>query len=221
MKIKAILFDLDGTLIDSIPFHRQSFRKLFRKFGKSLPEKAVHDYIRWSTEEIYHHLRIKEKLGLNLESFLEIRRDIYYSLIKKKNLVFKDRVVLLEKLKKNFKLALVSNSSHLTVQFSTPKKVLSRFDRIVSFSDVAKGKPAPDMLLLAAKKLRVPPEQCLVVGDSVVDILASRAAGMVVVILFGKTGGSSLPEIRAKKPDAVVFSAKELELLLQFWGQNS
>ena len=73
MKIKALLFDLDGTLIDSIPFHKKSFQLIFKKFGKSLPESAIRNYIRWSTEEIYHHLKVKEKLGMNLESFLEMR----------------------------------------------------------------------------------------------------------------------------------------------------
>ena len=215
LKIKAVLFDLDGTLIDSIPFHKRSFQLLFKKFGKSLPEKAIRNYIRWSTEEIFHRLKVEEKLGMNLESFLEVRREIYYDLIRGKKIVLKDRIAFLKKIRKKYKIALVSNSSHFTVNYSFPKSALKLFDAVVSFSDVAKGKPAPDMLLLAAKRLQVKPSECLMVGDSVVDVLASKAAGMWPVCVSSKFSASSKKDLQKLKPLLVVPDFKELSFFLR------
>lgn len=214
MPLKAILFDLDGTLIDSIPFHKKSFQLLFQKLGQRLPEKEINRYIRWSTDEIYHKLRVKQRLHLDLEKFLELRRQEYYSLIRGKKMVFKNRVALLKKLRKHYKLALVTNSSIYTTKRSTPDSVLRLFGKIVTFSDVLRGKPAPDMLLLAARKLRVKPSECLMVGDSVVDIKAARAGRMPAIGWHCKTAASSLADLKKEKPLRIVGSARELERFL-------
>jgi len=210
LALKAIFFDLDGTLIDSIPFHKKSFQLLFQKFGEELPEREISKYIRWSTDEIYHKLRVKQRLHLDLEKFLELRRQEYYSLIRGKKLVFKNRVALLKKLAKKYRLALVTNSSIYTTRRSTPESLLKRFDKIVTFSDVLRGKPAPDMLLLAARKLRVKPRECIMVGDSVVDLKAAHAARIPAVGFYSKTGASTVLELRKEKPVVLVRSVKEL-----------
>ncbi len=214
MVLKAIFFDLDGTLIDSIPFHKKSFRALFKKFGKKLPEREISKYIRWSTDEIYHKLHVKKRLRLDLEKFLELRRQEYYALIRGKKLVFKNRVRLLKKLQKKFKLALATNSSVYTTKRSTPESLLKLFDKIVTFSDVLRGKPAPDMLLLACRKLRVKPSECLMIGDSVVDLKAAKGAKMLGIGFWGKTGASSLMDLEREKPFKIVKSVWELEKVL-------
>ena len=214
MRVKAIFFDLDGTLIDSIPFHKKSFQLLFQKFGQRLPEREISRYIRWSTDEIYHKLRVKQRLRLDLEKFLELRRQEYYSLIRGKKMVFKDRVSLLKKLRKRFKLALVTNSSIHTTKRSTPDSLLCLFDKIVTFSDVLRGKPAPDMLFLACRKLRVKPSECIMIGDSVVDIKAAHASRMPAIGWHCRTAASTLADLKKEKPLRIVHSAKELGLFL-------
>lgn len=214
VKLKAVLFDLDGTLIDSIPLHKKSFQLLFSKFGEKLSDAAISNYIRWPTEEIYRKLKVKKKLGLPIETFLRLRREIYWGLVKKKKkLVFEKRVHYLKILKKKYKLklALVTNSSRQTTERTTPKHVLKLFNCTATFTDVLHGKPAPDLLQLACRKMKVKPSECVMVGDSVVDIIAAEAAGMRAIALSHKHAASSFGELKKTRPLAVVRNEKELE----------
>ncbi|HLD59197.1 MAG TPA: HAD family phosphatase [archaeon] len=215
MAIKAILFDLDGTLIDSIPLHKKSFALVFRKFGQRLSKKEIEMQIHWSTEKIYEKLRVKKRLGLSLENFLDIRRKTYYSLLRGKNIVFRERALLLKKLGKKYRLALVTNSSLMTAERSTPKSLIRLFDAIVTFSDVKNPKPAPDMLLLAAERLHEKPEDCLMIGDSVFDVIAAKAAKMPVASWHCRTAVSSLMELEKAKPTVLVKNSFELEKFLE------
>ncbi|MBU1930286.1 HAD family phosphatase [Candidatus Micrarchaeota archaeon] len=214
-KIKAILFDLDGTLIYSIPLHKKSFQLLFQEFGCSLKISEVSKYIRWSTEEIYQKLKVRERLDLDLEKFLQLRRKKYYSLISRKKLVFENRVKALKKLKKKYCLGLVTNSSRFSMERSTTARFRKLFNPTITFSDVLRGKPNPEMLLLACKKLRVKPSECILIGDSIVDVKAAKAAGIKVLAFYHKTGASSLSELRKTKPTKLIRNLRELDSFLK------
>ncbi|MFH0955131.1 MAG: HAD family phosphatase [Candidatus Micrarchaeota archaeon] len=221
MELKAVLFDLDGTLIDSIPLHKKSFQLLFYKFGRRLPEKSISQYIRWSTEEIYRKLKVAQKLGLPIETFLRLRREIYWGLVKKKkNLEFKSRTAFLKKLKKQgFKLALVTNSSRQTTERTTPKRVLKLFDCIATFSEVLHGKPAPDLLQFACRKMKLNPAECIMVGDSIVDLKAAESAKIRGIGFWGKTGASSFSDLKKEKPFKIVKTVRKLKSVLDSLGK--
>ena len=220
LTIKAILFDLDGTLIDSIPLHKKSFQLLFKQFGQDLPLASVSKYIRWSTHEIYQKLHVKKRLGLDLQPFLKLRRQTYYSLIEKKKLVFENRVKFIQKLRKKYSLALITNSSRFTTWRSTSRALRQTFDVIVTFSDVSHGKPHPEMLLLATKRLKVKPQECVMVGDSVVDVKAAKTAKMLVLAFYHQTGASTLKELRKARPTKIIRHLKELNAFLKKCGKR-
>lgn len=219
MAIKAILFDLDGTLIDTIPFHKKSFHLLFEKFGQHLHEREIARYIRWSTDEIYHKLHVKKRLGLDMEHFLELRRDIVYGLFDDRNLLIENRLLLLRKLKKHFKLGLVTNSSRQTTFRSAPKRLLRQFDALVTFSDIRIGKPDPQMLLAACKRLRIAPLHCLMVGDSVTDVRAAKAAKIKVIAFYSRHAASSLSDLKKLHPDRIVRSVSELKSAIRILSE--
>lgn len=202
--VKAVLFDLDGTLIDSIPFHIESFLELFDSFGVKLSCSRICSLIRLPSSEIYKKLEAKKLLGLNRKEFISERQKFYYSLIKGKNLLFPGSFEVVEKLKKKgFIVVLVTNSSKKTMLHSTPKKFLSLFDSIVCFDDVKKGKPSPDPFLLAMKKIKAKPFQCIVVGDSVLDVISAKRAGIKNVVGVS-TGVSSEKELKEKGAKVIV-----------------
>lgn len=211
MKPKAILFDLDGTLIDSIPWHKKSFQLVFQRFGYFLSDAEINRNIFWSSKEIYEKLKAKKWLGLSLKKFLKLRRKAYYSLLGNRNIEFKERVALVQALQKRFLVGLVTNSSRFTTNRSTSPAFRKLFDCTVTLSDVSRGKPSPEMLLLAAKRLGVKPSECLYFGDSVVDVQAGRAARIPVVSFWCKNAVSSLQSLKREKPFKIVKSVGELE----------
>ncbi|MDD5163751.1 MAG: HAD family hydrolase [Candidatus ainarchaeum sp.] len=208
-KIKAIIFDLDGTLIDTIPFHAESFITLFGLFGHKVKKQKIKHYLRLNTEEIYKKLGAKKTLKLDMKKFLELRRRIYYAAIKGKKTVFNDVFPALQKLKK-YRLGIATNSSRKTLLKSTPKGLFKKFDSAISFSEVKSAKPSPEMLLKIAKKLKAKTKECLVIGDSVMDVKAAKKAGMKIMSIYRKTGASTLKELQREKPDFIAKSLSEI-----------
>ncbi|MFH0714350.1 MAG: HAD family hydrolase [Candidatus Diapherotrites archaeon] len=212
MALKAILFDLDGTLIDSTEWHLRSFQQLWKLFGKKLSRKKISPLIRWSTEDVYFKLNVKKYFGIDLEKFIQLRRQIFYAQIQHKSLAFPNAISLVKKVKKNRKVALVTNSSRITTVHSAPKALLRLFSVIITYDDVLHGKPNPEPLLKACKKLRVSPRDAIMVGDSTLDLLAAKRAKMRAIAVCG--GSSPRKELQKLKPLKVCRNLKEVQKFL-------
>jgi len=212
--IRAVVFDLDGTVIDSLGSHAESFVELFKLFGKTVSKKKIQSLLRSPTEEIYSKLHARQLLDLELEKFLEIRREIYYHLVQTKKMVFPDASVCLRQLRKNFKLGLATNSSRITLNHSVSKPFLKQFDATITFSEVLRPKPNPEMLYKICRKLAVRPSQCAFVGDSVMDLKAAKRCGMKPIAIYRKTGASRKSELRKEKPFSLIRDLKKLPAIL-------
>jgi len=191
---KAILFDMDGTLVDTIPSHNLALQQALSKLGLSISEKRLHSLLRLPTEEIYFRLHIKKKTGINFQAFNRMKRAIYYDSIRGKRLVFPGTEGLLARLGKKYKLAVVSNSSRKTAKISMPKKLAGMFDTIVTYDDVKRGKPHPEPLRKALKRLGVKASSAAFVGDSHFDVIASNELGIKCFAVT--TGVSTARELR-------------------------
>lgn len=177
-KIKAVLFDLDGVLIDSIGAWHRTYNDIIRHFHADAISKKEFRNIFGNTIEA------------NVKKIIDIpAKDANKLAIKyfKKNMSYvgifsQTRVVLEELLSNKLKVALITN---------TPKEILAHvlkhhklkkyFKAIITIDDVKKGKPAPDMVLKACRLLKVKPEESILVGDTKNDMLAGKRAGCVTV----------------------------------------
>jgi len=211
--LKAILFDLDGTIINSIPLHDKSLRQIFASLGVKISKQKIHAMLRLPTEEIYFKLGVKKKTGLNFQPFNSFKRNVYYGMIKGKDITLPGVEKALRALGKKYALAIVTNSSRKTVHASTPPQILNLFDAVVTYDDVRHGKPYPEPLRKALRKLGVKPKEAVFVGDSYYDAIACNELNMR---FFGVlTGVSTAKELRDNGAWAVMKSAKELPKFLR------
>ena len=186
--IKGILFDMDGTLIDSEEMHTMSLIDAIKeKMGIEIQKSEIEKYV---------GLRYIEKLKRifqdDREDLLEIanlgaeKNGRYLNLVKE----IPGVRGMLRKLKKNFKLGLVTasnkNQAEVLLDLVGIKKY---FDVILTSEDVKRNKPNPEPYLLASKKLGLNPEECVVVEDSETGLESGKRAGMKCILIKHKYNG--------------------------------
>lgn len=210
-KYKAIIFDLDGTLIDSMPYHFKAFQETLKEHGVSMKNATLKSFMGSSTKQILIDIKKKYPFEGNLNDIREERRYHYFQSLKNKNILFPGVENLISQLVKKYKLAIATGSSRVTTRYSIKKEFQKNFQTIVTINDVEKGKPAPDQLFLAAKKMKVNPKDCLMIGDSVYDILSAKKAGMDSIgVLTGYTSKKELQKAGATSVLKNVLGLKDI-----------
>lgn len=176
----SVIFDMDGTLLDTqricIPAWDYAGEKQgFKNMGSHIPNVCGMNQNGWT-----NYLKTNFK-GLDTEIFTAHARE--YILKNGKVVYKKGAKELIAFLKQNnIKIGLASGSSRNSVNHHLAEvNALDTFDAVVAGHDVENGKPAPDIFLLTAKKLGVPPEACFVLEDSANGIRAGAAAGMKAI----------------------------------------
>jgi HAD superfamily hydrolase (TIGR01509 family) len=177
-RYSAVIFDLDGTLINSLPYHFLAFKDLLLEHGIRVDDKLLGKLIGMPTADILKHLKKKYKFNENIADLREERRYHYFKFLGNRNIVFSGVVETLKKLRLDYKLAVATGSSKVIFSHSTSKDFQELFDFVVTINDVKKGKPYPEQFNFVAKKFRIPSKRFLVVGDSVYDAMAAKKAGM-------------------------------------------
>jgi len=180
--IEAVVFDLDGVLLDSEQVWDEVREELARERGGRWHERAQRDMMGMSSKEWSRYMH--DAIGLR-ESPEEINEEVVLRMERR----YRGRLPLLlgaveavERLAARWPLALASSSNRPLIDLVLEVSELGRFfSATVSSEEVAGGKPAPDVFLQAARRLGVAPDRTAVVEDSENGILAGRAAGMCVV----------------------------------------
>lgn len=180
--IEAVIFDLDGTLVDSMWLWHDIDVSYFKRFSMELPE----DYQKRIEGMSFTETAIftKEEYGIpdSLEKIMQDWNEMAYEWYMNK--VFpkngaSEFLALLDKL--GIKMGIATSNSHEIVDPLCDKLGFSQYiSCIVTSCDVKKGKPAPDVYLKTAEKLGVSPEKCLVFEDIPAGIMAGKNAGMRV-----------------------------------------
>lgn len=180
--IKAVLFDLDGSLVDSMWIWKDIDIAYLGRFGISLPEKLQSEIEGKSFSETAAYFKERFHIPDSIEKIKadwnQMAWDKYANEVPLKEGVFD---FINECQKKGIKLGIAtSNSRELVENIIQVHGIRDYFDCIVTGCDVKKGKPAPDVYLEASKRCVAQPESCLVFEDIVPGILAGKAAGMKV-----------------------------------------
>lgn len=180
--IDAVLFDLDGSLVDSMWLWRDIDIEYLGRYGISLPGGLQADIegMSFSETAVYfkERFQIPETVEKIKEDWNQMAWDKYTHQVPLKAGAGKFVQICREK---GIRLGIASsNSRELIENVLRVHGILKFFDAVVTGCDVEKGKPAPDVYLEAARQCHVKPEHCLVFEDIVAGILAGKAAGMKV-----------------------------------------
>ncbi|MEU9363046.1 HAD family phosphatase [Streptomyces sp. NPDC048301] len=182
----AVIFDLDGTLIDSEPNYYEAGRRLLARHG-------VHDFswehhtrfIGIGTRETLTVLREEHGIEAPVEELLAAKNALYLELAGSSTAAFPEMRALVERLHgQGVPMAVASGSSGAAIEATLAVTGLRDYlPVLVSAEEVAHGKPAPDVFLEAARQLGVAPDSCVVLEDAVPGVRAARAAGMRCVAI--------------------------------------
>jgi beta-phosphoglucomutase len=186
-KIKAVLFDMDGVLIDAKEWHYEALNRALNHFGFNI---SRYDHLvtfdGLPTRAKLKMLSMEHGLPEALHEFLNDLKQTYTMEIvhAKCKPTFQHEYALSQLKQKGYRLAVASNSVRNSVQVMMQKSALAPYlDVLLSNEDVLHGKPAPDLYLAAAEKVGIPPAQCLVVEDNPKGIEAAERAGCPVLVV--------------------------------------
>jgi phosphoglycolate phosphatase len=205
-KAKAIFFDLDGTIVDSREAYYEAARTAFQAMGQEPPETAL---------EIPRRLEQKQPINDIIKGdtrrFLDVYLKAYYSVTEVKTRLLPNVSTMLELLSVHAKLALI------TMRAVPKESIIKELDRfgvakcfnyVVTALDTRKPKPSPEALMQCVKALDVQICDCVIVGDSINDVKAGKAAGAITVAVL--SGLFSREEVAEEHPDLIIKDATAL-----------
>jgi beta-phosphoglucomutase len=184
MNLKAILFDMDGVLVDSMNYHMQSWKQLLEIYGIYITEQFIYEHEGAMGIDIIRTLFDKAGSAVDEDQILEIydqQNRIFREEYLGKVRLYPETLSLIDGFQqRGWRLGLVTSSRmNLVEQIWEDHHCLDRFDTIVTADDVTRFKPNPDPYLKALEKLKQESEGCLVVENAPAGIEAAKAAGLI------------------------------------------
>jgi HAD superfamily hydrolase (TIGR01509 family) len=178
---KAYLFDCDGTIVDSMPLHYVAWKRALDAWGCPFPEEQFYAWGGRPVEGIIAELNQTHGLAMPVAETATIKERYYTEMLTEVQPIA-EVVEEIHRHHGRIPFAVVSGSTRDSVEASlNTLGLLDKFDTLVCAGDYAHGKPHPEPFLLAAKRLGVAPEHCLVFEDAETGVAAAKAAGMAWV----------------------------------------
>jgi len=209
LKVKGILLDLDGTLVDSKDAYLEAVKAAFAATGQKMVDTKIVTEI---PKRLEQNLPINDIVkGDDPQKFLEAYLKAYYQVTATKTKPIPNISKTIKKLSEKARLALV------TMRYVPKKEIVEElekfglakcFQHVITALDTRNPKPSPEALIKCAKQMGVKISECVVVGDSVADIKAGKTAGAKTVAVL--SGIFSREELQRERPDLILENVNQL-----------
>lgn len=182
MPLKAVLFDMDGVIVDTEPLHRKAYFQLFDYLGINVSEELYTSFTGASTKKVCNTLIEKFQLNTSQEELALIKRKYfkhYFYNDADFNLIEGVKELIENYFENNIKLVLASSASMTTINMVFEKFELEKyFIGKISGDELKESKPHPEIFHIAAEIANEPKESCMIIEDSTNGILAAHSAGI-------------------------------------------
>jgi beta-phosphoglucomutase family hydrolase len=179
--IKGLIFDFDGTLVDTMPFHWRAWQLINRRYQLHFPEDRFYSLGGVPSRDILRMLVAEQGIKLDPIAVAKEKEEAYLAIVSKAEPI----QVVMDVVRANhgkLPLAIATGGSRHVIEHLLQRLDLrSFFNAVVTTEDVINQKPAPDIFLEAARRIGVPPKACRAYEDTDLGLRAIRAAGMEAV----------------------------------------
>ena len=184
-RARAVIFDMDGVIVDSEPRHERAFLEVITELGYGENHGVQFSkYLGRTDRELWVDFVAQHNPPHKIENLVAMKRERVLEILRQDQPLFAGLPELIERLAAHYRLGVASGSEPLVVQQVLQFRMLGRFfSAVTTASEVKQGKPAPDIFLHAAGLLEVAPGDCWVIEDSKPGVLAGLAAGMRVIAI--------------------------------------
>ena len=216
--IKAVIFDMDGVLVNSEPYHFEFEKSLLKNMGISITDKELESFVGTAMQNFWKRIKKSYNIDGSIEELVKNDTDLrvsYFSNIDKLESIDGVKELVVSLRNKGIKTAVASSSHNRLIDTVLKKTGLSDyFQKTVSGFDVENGKPAPDIFLKTAEILGAGTEECAVIEDSFNGVKGTKAAGIKCIAFRNPESGNQ--DLSAS--DLIIDSFRETEKIYQFLG---
>jgi beta-phosphoglucomutase len=208
MPLKGVIFDMDGVIVNTVPLHFKAWKRMFAEYGRKFTLKDYKEKVDGIPRASGARAILTDLSEDELQEAAAKKQEYFLHFLKQGGIkVYPDAVYLIKQLKKNkIKRAVISSSKNC--RYILRKAKLNKlFCVIISGKDIKRGKPHPDIFLLAAKRLGLKTKDCVVVEDALLGIIAAKRAKIKAVGIdrYKKPA-------RLKRADLIVNNLKKLTI---------
>jgi len=220
-KYRAIIFDLDGVIIDSMKLHTKLEKEVCKKYKIKVPSSVSRKFPGWKIEEIFSYIvkNFSDK-KIDIKRMIKDKYKAMLKLVDKEIKEVPGAIEFVKRARKFFKkTALVTSSEKKFTELILKKfNLKGSFDVVMTANDFVRGKPDPEPYLKAIKLLKVKPGECIVIEDADNGIVSAKVAGCKTI---GITTTFSREKLIKAGADYIVNNFLEVNLLMnKIYGNN-